>query len=227
MKCLIVDDDPLMIHILETALKEIDYIQVEGKVNDAKAAVNFLNKTAVDLLFLDIEMPEINGFELLEIINSSNTQVIIITSHKKYALNAFNYEIVDYLLKPIDKLRLMKATKKALQKIASTDKQINRNLFVKVNSSFVSLLFEDIYFIESNGDYINLYTKDKKLTVNSTLKKLEGKLPDGEFLRVHNSYIIRLDKIENIEDNFVSIRQKLVPVSRSNKSILHQKLNIL
>lgn len=229
MKCLIIDDDVLMIHILEELLSEVDFVELVGKVNNVKEAVGFLHSHDVDLIFLDIEMPEINGIEFLRIFSLSAIPVVIISSHKQYAFDAFEYNVIDYLLKPIDPNRLLKALGRARQNSVSVSPESanTENFYIKVNSSYQSVFFDKVLYVESLGDYISIVLEDKKLTVHSTLKKIEQKLPGKDFLRIHNSFIVRLDKIEKYEDNFITIKKALIPVSRSHKPVLSQKLNIL
>ncbi|MGV3630668.1 MAG: LytR/AlgR family response regulator transcription factor [Bacteroidota bacterium] len=229
MKCLIIDDDVLMVHILEELLSEVEFVELAGTANNAKEAISFLHSNDVDLIFLDIEMPEINGIEFLQIFSRNSVPVIIVSSHKEYAFDAFEYNVIDYLLKPIDRNRLLKALGRARLNGNNTSisPESTENFYIKVNSSYQSVFFDKVLFIESLGDYISVVLEDRKITVHSTLKKIEQKLPERDFLRVHNSFIVRLDKIEKYEDNFITIRKALIPVSRSHKMLLNQKLNIL
>lgn len=225
-KCLIVDDDSLMIHILESLLLELDFIEIIAKVNSAKEAINILHREEIDLIFLDIEMPEINGIEFLALFQSLKAKVIIISSHQKYAIDAFEHKVVDYILKPVERTRLLKAINKAKEALDKSGELSTDRFFVKVDSSFQVVFYQDILYIESQGDYLTIVLKDKKYTIHSSMKKIEQKLPSDDFFRIHNSYIVRLDKIEKYEDNLVTINNKLIPVSRAQKNSLQGKLNI-
>lgn len=224
IRCLIVDDDSLMIHILESLLLELDFIEIVAKVNSAKEAINVMHNENIDLIFLDVEMPEINGIEFLKMFQRMEAKVIIISSHVKYAVDAFDQYVVDYLLKPVDKARLIKAINRATKALNESSNETN--FFVKLNTGYQSIPFGDVYYIESLGDYITIVLKGKKYTIHSTLKKLEQKLPQHDFFRIHNSYIVRLDKIEKYEDGYVTVDGKVIPVSRSQKATLLSRLNL-
>lgn len=229
IRCLIVDDDSLMIHILESLLLELDFIEIVAKSNSAKEAINVMHTEKIDLIFLDVEMPEINGIEFLKMFQTMEAKVIIISSHIKYAVDAFDQYVVDYLLKPVEKNRLIKAINRAtvaLEQTTSTPASNETTLFVKLNTGYQSIPLNEVYYIESLGDYITIVLKGKKHTVHSTLKKIEQKLPQKYFFRVHNSFIIRLDKIEKYEDGYITIDGKVIPVSRSQKTTLLNKLNL-
>lgn len=226
MKCIIVDDDPLMVHILETLISEVDFLDVAGTASNINEAIKILETNKVDLIFLDVEMPQITGIEFLRVFQLNNTQVVIVSSHKKYAIESYEFEVADYLLKPIDKERFLKAVFKVKTKFTKTQKE-KKNIFIRQNSSFQSIQLKEIEYIESVGDYITIHTESEKFTIHSSLKKMELLLPENEFIRIHNSYIIRIDKIMKYEDNLVYIRDTSIPVSRAQKNRLFDKLNIL
>lgn len=225
MNCLIIDDDPLMVHILETMIADFDFLNLVGSATNVKDAINILEKEPVDLIFLDIEMPNINGLEFLSIFPLNNIQVIIVSSHKKYAVDSYNFKVTDYLLKPVDSTRFYKSVMKAKNESKKPDSP--SNIFIKVNSSFLSIQLSDIYYIESIGDYVNFHVINSKYTVHSTLKKIDSILPKEQFMRIHNSYIVRIDKIQKYEDNMVFVHKSFLPISRAQKSKLLEVLNIL
>lgn len=225
MNCLIVDDDPVMAHILETMIAEFDFLNLVSICSNVKDAINVLEKEKVDLIFLDIEMPNINGIEFLSFFPLNDVQVIIVSSHKKYAVETYNFEVTDYLLKPIDKGRFYKAVLKVKGRHKETENP--KSIFVKINSVYHSFLFADINYLESIGDYINLHTSNNKYTIYSSLKKISSLLPEDEFFRIHNSYIVRVDKILKFEDNMVYIAKACLPISRTQKNKLLKVLNVL
>jgi len=175
-------------------------------------------------------MPAFTGFDFIQTLKDP-PKIIITTSDKNFALDAFEYDcIIDYLVKPITQERFDKAVKKAKNKTlnSTTVKTSKSNdLYVNIDRRLVKINIPDIYFIQAKGDYIKIVAEDKNLIVHATLKKIEDKLPDSLFLKVHRSYVINTKKIIDIEDNSVLIKQDIVPVSRSNRSELMRRLNLL
>ncbi len=228
MNCLIIDDDPLMVHILETMINEFDFLNFIGSTSNALDAIKILDNNNVDIVFLDIEMPNVTGIEFLNIYPFKDINVIVISSHKKYAVETYNFEVTDYLLKPIEKERFLKAVLKVRNKQHQQQtKSPNDSIFIKVNNSFESIVLKDINYIESEGDYVTFYTDKNKFLVLSTMKKIEKSLPEDQFFRIHNSYIVRIDKISKYEESTVYINSNFFPVSRSNKTKLLALLNFI
>lgn len=236
MKCLIIDDDATARLIVRQLCDGFDNITIVEEFSNAIDAMKFLNADAsIDAIFLDIHMPSFSGFDFIQTLKSP-PKIILTTSDRNFALDAFEYDcVVDYLVKPITKERFDKAIAKLKnfkmpEKGASNTSSQNDatdELYVNVDRRLVKISFSDIDVIEAKGDYIKIKTNDKNHIVHSTLKKIEDKLPNEMFLKVHRSYIINLSKIIDIEDNSVLIKQDIIPVSRSNRSELMKRLNLL
>jgi len=226
MNCIIVDDDELSRAALRTCIERADFLNLITECKDAIEAQKFIRDNQVDLMFLDVEMPEMSGIEFIKNVEVA-CQVIIVSAKKEYAVDAFEYNVTDYLLKPIQYARFLKAVEKARQIYDNVRTEGSNSLLIKQDSKLVKLDLPNINYIEAFSDYVNIYTKTARYTVLSTMKAIESKLPSSEFMRVHRSYIVRLDKINTIEENTIVLNDKLIPVSRSNKEGLVRRLNIL
>lgn len=233
MNCIIVDDEKVSRLVLEKYIAKTDFLTLKSSYENAAAAANALQKEKdIDLIFLDIEMPEMTGVELLEA-TSELPQVIIVSAKEKYAVDAISYEVTDYLLKPIQYPRFLKAVNKA--KIKYDNKSGDNNeqgIFVKnTSSSFVRILYSEILWIEAMENYVNIHTPDDKHTIHFTMKAMMQKLPDDIFRRVHRSFIVNLNKIKAIEDNMIIISTKTgnqaIPIAKSYKDDLMDNLNII
>lgn len=235
MNCIIVDDDATARLIITKLCNKTPELNVLGDFSSAIEAIKFLNTTNnVDAVFLDIHMPTFSGFDFIQTLKDP-PKIILTTSDKNFALKAFEYpSVIDYLVKPIEEERFQKAIKKLLslevkekENSYSEQKESTKELYVNVDRRLVKINFTDINVVEAKGDYIRIKTNDKSHIVHSTLKKIEEKLPENVFLKVHRSYIINLSKIVDIEDNSVLIKQDIIPVSRSNRNELMKRLNLL
>lgn len=241
MKCIIIDDEEtarVIIRQLCSNAKDLDVIE---EFPNAIQAMKFLNKEEVDLIFLDIHMPDFTGFDFIQTLKNP-PKIILTTSDKDFALEAFEYEcIVDYLVKPVTLPRFLKALQKAeaaktvtpikaIEKEEATSSKTTdsgNDLYVNIDRRLIKIDIPSIYLIEAKGDYIKVKTDRQNYTVHSTLKKIEEKLPTDLFLKVHRSYIINTQKIIDIEDNSVLIAKDVIPVSRSNRPELMRRLNLL
>jgi DNA-binding LytR/AlgR family response regulator len=228
MRCIIVDDDKISRELINDYACDTEGIELLGVFPSAIEANNFLSKNHVDLIFLDVEMPKMTGLELLKSLDEKPL-IILITSKEKYAVEAFEHEVIDYLVKPVDYSRFIKAFQKAKTRLKPVplDKVTSESVFIKVDSELINLSFKDILWIEALGDYINIITPQRKMVVLSTMKNIEEKLPPYEFVRVHRSYFVRLDKIKKISEDIILVENKLIPVSKSYKKELLQRLNML
>lgn len=234
MNCIIIDDDSAARLIVSRLCSKHPQLDVVDEFSNAIEAIKFLNANEVDVIFLDIHMPTFSGFDFIQTLKNP-PKIILTTSDKNFALEAFEYpSVVDYLVKPIQQERFDKAigklerfTVKSSTSTASESSDETKELYVNVDRRLVKINFSDINVIEAKGDYIRIKTDDKSHIVHSTLKKIEDKLPGDIFLKVHRSYIINLSKIIDIEDNSVLIKQDIIPVSRSNRSELMKRLNLL
>ncbi|CAL2104186.1 Two-component system response regulator [Tenacibaculum sp. 190130A14a] len=235
-RCLIIDDDSTARLIINKLCAEFNELEVIEEFSNAIDAIKFLNtESNIDVIFLDIHMPTFSGFDFIKTLKHP-PQIVLTTSDKNFALDAFEYDcVVDYLVKPITKERFQKALTK-LEKVSlngSTEntttsaESTNNDLYVNIDRRLVKINIPDIYVIEAKGDYVRIKTESQNHIVHSTLKKVEEKLPKTTFLKVHRSYIINTQKIVDIEDNSVLIKQDIIPVSRANKGELIKRLNLL
>lgn len=238
MNCIIIDDEATARAIIGQLCSNVDSLTVLEEFPNAMQAIKYLNQNEIDLIFLDIHMPDFTGFDFIETLKNP-PKIILTTSDPNFAIQAFEYDcIVDYLVKPITPERFKKAIQKAeatpnksseasqstSEKVESTS---GNDLYVNIDRRLIKIDIPSIYLVEAKGDYIHVKTEDKNYTVHSTLKKIADKLPDDLFLKVHRSYIINVDKIIDIEDNSVLIKKDVIPVSRSNRPELMKRLNLL
>ena len=234
MNCIIIDDEKMARVIIRTLCNEVKILNLVEEFSGAISAMKYLHENQVDLIFLDIHMPNFSGLDFIKTLKDP-PKIIFTTSDPKFAIEAFEYDfIVDYLLKPVELPRFEKAIKKA-QKLqlaqnnvaAKKEVSIKNDFYVNIDRRLIKIDLPSIYLIEAKGDYINIKTEGKNYVVHSTLKKIEEKLPDSLFLKVHRSYIINVKKIIDIEDNSVLIKKDVVPVSRSNRPELMKRLDLL
>jgi DNA-binding LytR/AlgR family response regulator len=240
MKCIIVDDEAAARAITKQLSKKIQELTIAEEFDNAIDAIKYLNGNTVDLIFLDIHMPTFSGFDFIQTLKNPPL-VILTTSDKNFALDAFEYDcVVDYLVKPITPERFAKAVARIKERVVVSKEEeeptivnteetttIGNDLYVNIDRRLVKINVLDICVIEAKGDYIKIKAEDKNYVVHSTLKKIEEKLPNHLFLKVHRSYIINTTKIVDIEDNSVLIKQDVIPVSRANRKELMQRLNLL
>lgn len=232
MNCIIIDDDATARLIISKLCSKTKQVSVIDEFPSAIDAIKYLNSNSVDLIFLDIHMPNFSGFDFIKSLKNP-PKIILSTSDKNFALEAFEYNcVVDYLVKPITLDRFEKSLKKlnAFKSDNDDDEKSSENvnyIYVNVERRLVKINIPDIFLIEAKGDYINIKTEKKNYIVHSTLKKIDDKLPSSLFLRVHRSFIINISEIIDIEDNSVLVKKNVIPVSRSNKSELMKRLNLL
>ncbi|MFI1773298.1 LytR/AlgR family response regulator transcription factor [Thalassobellus citreus] len=234
MNCIIIDDEATARAIISQLCVSVPSLNVLEEFPNAIQAIKYLNQNEVDLIFLDIHMPDFTGFDFIQTLKNP-PKIILTTSDSKFAIEAFEYDcIVDYLVKPIALPRFEKAIQKAastVSKVATSSESVEsssgNDLYVNIDRRLIKIDIHSIYLVEAKGDYIHVKTEDKNYTVHSTLKKIEEKLPTDLFLKVHRSYIINIQKIIDIEDNSVLIKKDVIPVSRSNRPELMKRLNLL
>ena len=236
MNCIIIDDEATARAIISQLCSNIEGLDVVEEFPNAIQAIKYLNQNEIDLIFLDIHMPDFTGFDFIETIKNP-PRIILTTSDSNFAIQAFEYDcIVDYLVKPITQERFNKAIDKAKSKGAtvatnSSSEKVEttsgNDLYVNIDRRLIKIDIPSIYLVEAKGDYIYVKTENQNYTVHSTLKKIEDKLPNDLFLKVHRSYIINVNKIIDIEDNSVLIKKDVIPVSRSNRPELMKRLNLL
>ncbi len=229
-KCLIVDDEPLAIDIIENYLHRFENVETR-RCENALDAFRLLKEEKYDLIFLDIEMPMLTGLDFLETLKDP-PPVIITTAYRDYAVEGFEFEALDYLVKPISFPRFVKAFERALKSVASAENLSDNNpgdeseyLFLKVDRKFVKIMMGDILYIESLKDYIRVTTKSSSLISYQSLTSITEKLPPEKFIRIHRSYTIGIDKVNSIEGNCVEIDGKLLPISREHRQEVLKKIH--
>jgi DNA-binding LytR/AlgR family response regulator len=229
MRCLVVDDDELSRSILADLINETDSLELTKSCEDAIEAFNIIKDEHIDLVFLDIEMPKMDGMEMLRTL-SPLPQVILVTSHSKYALESYEYDVTDFIQKPVTHARFLKSVEKALSRFEGNRANItskDKTIFIKTESKLVQINTEDVLWVEALGNYMRIFTPKGKYTILSTMKDIASKLSAEEFVRVHRSFIVRVDKIETIEDNYILINQKQISIGKAYKEALSKRLNLL
>lgn len=227
LNCIVVDDSAIQRLSLVKLIESNASLNLVAEYKNAVEAKNGILNKKIDLIFLDIEMPVINGFEFLDVL-PNKPQIIFVTGKAEYAMKAFDYEATDYLKKPIDKERFNKAVEKAITQASSSkdnNAQEGEYLFIKSNLKKRKVFIDEIKWIEALGDYIKVVTFENSFVVLSTMKAFEKQLPENQFLRIHKSYIVNLAKIDRFDSKNVEISSTNIPLSRNKKSILAEALN--
>jgi DNA-binding LytR/AlgR family response regulator len=231
MKCLIVDDNTMARMALKQLVSQLPELELVKESSNANEALTALNSIQVDLLLLDIEMPEMTGLELTRKMGNKRPLIIFTTSKSDYAVEAFELNVVDYLVKPIALPRFKQAIEKASETLESNKEEVKVEeqgfVFVKDNGVLKRISIDDILFLEAMGDYVKVHTAQKFHVVHATLKSIEEKLPLSKFIRVHRSYIVAINKIDYIQEGTISIGKSSVPVADTHKSNLSKRLNLL
>lgn len=231
MNCIIIDDDLMSRRIIEEFIARTDQLRLLASYENAVDAINVFNgEEDIDLIFLDIEMPEMSGIDFLETLTNP-PQIIIISSKDKYALEAFNYDVTDYLLKPISYSRFFKAINKANVRFKNKVDSKENEIFIKKNSALVRLKYDDILWVEALENYVIFNTFSEKFTIHFTMKAVENKLPSSKFTRVHRSFIVNTSRINIIEDNSIIIKvhdgNKSIPIGKSYRDSLLKDINLI
>ncbi|HOG18961.1 MAG TPA: LytTR family DNA-binding domain-containing protein [Salinivirgaceae bacterium] len=235
MNCIIIDDDKLSRKLIESFIEKTEFLNLIGSYESAMESLKaFEGPESVDLIFLDVEMPEMTGLEFLNTLENP-PQVIIITGKEKYAVEAFDYDVTDFLLKPISLTRFLKSVNKA-NKLHSEAMQMsgntNEEIFIrKKNSTLVRLSYDDILWIEALENYVVISTHDEKFTIHFTMKAVNDRFLESRFKRVHRSYIVNINKIKMIEDNVIIIEtkqgNKVIPIGKSFRDSLLNDINLI
>jgi len=231
VKCIVVDDEPIAREIVCSFIAKVGNIEVVATCKNAPEAFEVLNKEQIDLLFLDINMPEISGLSLAKSIHHK-TKVIFTTAYREYAVEGFDLQVVDYLLKPISFDRFLKAIQKYFDLHASKEiiplqsdvEEKNDFIFVRSERKMVKVRFEDIIYVESMSDYVKMYSKNGVIVTRETISNIESKLPKRNFLRTHRSYIVSVQRISSYTNEYVELDKKAIPISRSYKENVLKKL---
>ena len=228
-RCLVVDDEPLAIDIIENYLHRFSGVE-SRRCENALDAFRFLKEEKFDLIFLDIEMPLLTGLDLLATLKDPPS-VIITTAYRDYAVESFEFEALDYLVKPISFPRFVKAFERAMKTAGSSEHTLEYNqrsdnefLFLKVDRKLIKIMISDILYIESLKDYIRVTTKTGSVISYQTLASITEKLPADRFMRIHRSFTVGMDKVKSIEGNCVEIDGKLIPMSRELRQEILKKM---
>ncbi|MEP5612974.1 MAG: response regulator [Cyclobacteriaceae bacterium] len=220
VNCIIVDDEPLAIELLEDYVDRVAHLHLIGTFDNPIEAISFVNENEVDLLFLDIEMPEINGINFVDVL-TRKPHIIFTTAYSTYGVESYEKNALDYLLKPINFERFLIAVNKLIQPTSSEIKSDVNTLFIKSNGAFVQLKYDEIGFIESLKDYVIFNTEKDRFIVYHSLKKLEEIMP-ASFQRVHYSYMANLNKVEKIKDQHLHIFSAKIPISKKHREHIYE-----
>ncbi len=230
IKCIIIDDEPLGAEVIETHLKEFPNMELKESFTNPLEALSIIESGEIDVVFIDINMPKMNGLDFIRSIEQS-PYFIITTAYREYAVESFDLDVLDYLVKPVPFTRFLKSINKLSQKFI-TDKSedvqqtVEKSfIFLKVDKKLIKIKFEDIFFIESLKDYIKVFTKSGEYLAHKSLSGITEELPKTQFLRLHRSFTVALDKIQALEGNSVLVTNKRIPIGR--KYINHAKDVIL
>ena len=227
MNCVILDDEPLAVELLSKYVSETENLFLSFATTDAFAAIQFIQKNKVDIIFLDVQMPELSGIQMLKIIGNKY-KVIFTTAYTDYALESYEYNITDYLLKPITQERFLKAVDKATTTGITVPLKSNGIdndfIFIKSDSKIIKVNLTEILFIEGLKDYISIQTTKEKLITLQNLKTLEQHLSAHQFIRVHKSYIVALNKIDTIEKNRIFIGTTAIPVGETYRDVFLKRI---
>ncbi|MDX9880750.1 MAG: LytTR family DNA-binding domain-containing protein [Prolixibacteraceae bacterium] len=226
INCIIADDEPLSQDILKDYVENCPELGLKGVFPNALQAREAILNDEIQLVFLDINMPGLSGINLVKSL-SAPPLVIFVTAYPEHAVEGFDLDAVDYLLKPVSYERFLKAVNRAIEKLHS-EKSVetsDNHIMVKADKKMFRINLSDIFYIEAQGDYIKIHTAARNLMAYGSLSAFEEKLPSGHFLRIHKSYIVALPKIEYIEGNQIKIKETLLPVSRKYHDELLVRLN--
>ncbi|WP_435416318.1 LytR/AlgR family response regulator transcription factor [Polaribacter aestuariivivens] len=231
INCLIVDDEPVAREILQTYVAKIPNLKLIKSCKNAIEAFEVLYQQKIDLVFLDINMPEISGLSLAKSINK-NTKIIFTTAHREYALEGFDLQAIDYLLKPISFERFFQAVNKSFGVFKNnvTNQEVipesskNEFIFVRSERKMIKIIFDEILYIESLSDYIKIHLRDKIIVTRETITNIEKKLPTQCFLRIHRSFVVNISCIDSYTNEFVEISNNAISISRTYKENVLTKL---
>jgi len=231
MNCLIVDDNTMARMAMKQLVSQVNDLVLAGECDDAMTAYNIVNNETIDLLLLDIEMPGMTGLELSKNLADKNPLIIFTTAKKDYAVEAFELNVVDYIVKPVTPSRFLQAIEKAKDVKESNHQNVTIEekefVFVRDNGMLKRVDMNDILYFEAMGDYVKVHTRQKFHVVHSTLKAIGEKLSPVRFMRVHRSYIVALNKIDFIEEGVINIGKTSIPVADAYRGSLNQQLNLL
>lgn len=231
ISCIIVDDEPTAREVIAAHLARIQQVEVLGSCESAAQAFGLINTHKIDLIFLDINMPEISGLSFARSINPE-IKIIFTTAYREYAVDGFDLQAVDYLLKPVSFERLLRAVntfsaihfKEGAQQFSPEKEMQPDFMFVRADRKMIKINFEDICYVESLSDYLKIHTRTNTIVIRETISNIEQQLPILDFLRIHRSFIISLAALESYTSEYAEIAGQAIPISRSYKSAVLEKL---
>jgi DNA-binding LytR/AlgR family response regulator len=230
LKCIVVEDEPVARKIVKEFIDEIDYLECIGEAENPLKALSLLSNNSIDIIFLDINMPHVNGMDFLKS-TKINASIIMTTAYDEYALEGYGLNVLDYLLKPISFDRFLKSCNKAKEigdlKIAAQLYPAVRSdhFFIKCDSQVVKVFFDELLYAEAMLNYVMLHTSSRKMMVYNTIKSLEKQLPADMFMKIHKSYIVNVTKVKSIEGNILDIGSKKIGISQTLRDkVLHEIL---
>jgi two-component system LytT family response regulator len=232
INCIVVDDSNLARMELKLLIAQVDFLNLVKECENPVEAFNYLQKEPVDLVFLDVEMPGMTGIDMIK--NLEKRPMIILNSAKTtYAVEAFELNVVDYIVKPVDISRFLKTVQRAKELFDASNQKMELNdkekdyIFVRANSILTKIKISDITYMQALGDYVNIFTTDKRFVVHITLRSIEEKLPKGSFYRMHRSYLVALNQIDRVEENTAYIGKHPLPIGDQFKKQLLVELNLI
>ncbi len=233
VKCLLVDDEPLALRVLENHIEKIHWLEIVGTCQNPVDAYEILKTKKIDLLFLDIQMPELSGLDFLRTLVHP-PQVIFTTAYRQFAADAFDLDGLDYLIKPISFPRFARAANKYLEKLGNSkgipflpgSQAERRSFFIRKGKEMVRLYIDEILYIESLKDYVQIFQKDQKFIYKARISDMEEELQDEHFLRIHKSFLVNTSKIRSVSPTEITIEGTRLPVGRSYKTLVQKKLGL-
>jgi DNA-binding LytR/AlgR family response regulator len=232
MKCIVVDDNKMARMAIQQMIEQVGFLELKHECSNPIEAFNYLKTEEIDLVFLDVEMPGMSGVELIKNLDKRPI-IILITGKKDYAIEAFELNVADYIMKPVSLARFTKAVERAKELYDNNKgksgniKREKEYIFARSNNILSKIKIDDIKYIQALGDYVNIFTDDKRYTVHITLKGIEEKLPHDKFYRLHRSYITSLNHIDNIEESTAYIGKHPLPIGEQFKKELLKRLNLI
>jgi DNA-binding LytR/AlgR family response regulator len=230
IRCLLIDDEPIALDILKSYIADVPYLELVGTCSNALESYSILQKEKIDLLFLDIKMPQLTGIEFIKTLDHK-PHIILVTAYSEYALDAFEYDVLDYLLKPVSFQRFLKSVNKAMNRLqVKTEHLINDQspessfMYLKHDKKNVKVMLNDILYFEGCGNYVKVVTSSKEILTYQTLNFLEKQLSGDGFLRIHKSYIISLNKIDAFTTETVEVKQHELPIGNSYRQMVSKVL---
>lgn len=223
VKCIVVDDEPLARNGIEEFIEQTPFLENHGSFGSAINALEFLKANTVDLIFLDIQMPDMNGLELTQHLPYTS-YIIFTTAHREFALEGFELNAVDYLLKPISYHRFLKAVKKVDINNIKNRGAVTDHIFVKTDGHIVRIQLDTIIYIETAKDYIYIHAKDNRYMTLVSLTQIEKELPKAMFIRVHRSYLVNIGHIEKLEGNLLYVGESKIQISRNLRTTVYDKI---